>query len=264
MPAVEPASEENFHTAQPITPLLPRAGHGYDDELHFTRLTLNPPMRSSSPHESDRIATAITGRIRLASTAIAFRINAHRAGRFVATPVLRWRRWCALGGRLWQLNVISGLVGCSVLAIAATSRVDIAAQTAPAGHFVDSVVLTGLQAPTAVRFSPDGRVFVAEKSGIILASSTACPTRRLPSSQIFAPGFTTTSTAACSDSRSIRDFPTNPWVYVLYTYDGPIGGAAPLWGTPNTDDDYQLSRPDREGLHRQRAPLALESSRAIR
>ena len=27
------------------------------------------------------------------------------------------------------------------------------------------------------------------------------------------------------------NFPTKPYVYVLYTYDAPIGGIAPIWGT---------------------------------
>ncbi|HSL04265.1 MAG TPA: hypothetical protein VK901_12115, partial [Nitrospiraceae bacterium] len=38
--------------------------------------------------------------------------------------------------------------------------------TLPAG-FSESVVFSGLTLPTAVRFSPDGRVFVTEKSGLI-------------------------------------------------------------------------------------------------
>lgn len=33
--------------------------------------------------------------------------------------------------------------------------------------FQETVVFSGLNAPTAVRFSPDGRVVIAEKSGII-------------------------------------------------------------------------------------------------
>src|SRR5919106_123765 len=33
--------------------------------------------------------------------------------------------------------------------------------------FSETVVFDGLTEPTAVRFSPDGRVFVAEKSGLI-------------------------------------------------------------------------------------------------
>ena len=37
----------------------------------------------------------------------------------------------------------------------------------PGGAFVEEVVYRGLTQPTAVRFAPDGRVFVAEKSGIV-------------------------------------------------------------------------------------------------
>jgi glucose/arabinose dehydrogenase len=39
-------------------------------------------------------------------------------------------------------------------------------QLAPTG-FQDTVVFNGLSNPTSMRFSPDGRVFVAEKSGLI-------------------------------------------------------------------------------------------------
>ena len=39
-------------------------------------------------------------------------------------------------------------------------------QTLPSG-FQDSAVITGLTLPMAVRFAPDGRIFVAEKSGLI-------------------------------------------------------------------------------------------------
>src|SRR5262245_6797130 len=40
------------------------------------------------------------------------------------------------------------------------------AQTLPAG-FSEQVVLSGLTKPTVVQFASDGRVFVAEKSGLI-------------------------------------------------------------------------------------------------
>ena len=46
----------------------------------------------------------------------------------------------------------------------AVARVESA--TLPAG-FSESIALSGLTEPTTVRFSPDGRVFVAEKSGLI-------------------------------------------------------------------------------------------------
>src|SRR4051794_22184340 len=42
------------------------------------------------------------------------------------------------------------------------------AAVAPPAGFTETSVITGLTAPTAVRFAPDGRVFVAEKRGRIL------------------------------------------------------------------------------------------------
>src|SRR6186997_640711 len=51
--------------------------------------------------------------------------------------------------------------------VSLTARADAArAGTVPAG-FADSVAISGLTDPTAVRFARDGRVFVAEKSGLI-------------------------------------------------------------------------------------------------
>src|SRR6185436_20336423 len=33
------------------------------------------------------------------------------------------------------------------------------------------------------------------------------------------------------------NFPNNPYVYVLYTYDAAIGGTAPRWGSPGATSD---------------------------
>ena len=109
------------------------------------------------------------------------------------------------------------------------------AQTLPAG-FRDSIALTGLKQPTAVAFSPDGRVFVAEKSGIIrvFASLTATtPT-------IFANLATNVYNGWDRGLLGLAldpEFPTKPYVYVLYAYDGDIGGAAPKWGTAGVLSD---------------------------
>ena len=54
------------------------------------------------------------------------------------------------------------LLGALLLLIPAATH----ASTLPAG-FQETVVFSGLTNPTVVRFSPDGRVFVAEKSGLI-------------------------------------------------------------------------------------------------
>src|SRR5262245_41723296 len=61
------------------------------------------------------------------------------------------------------------------------ARVGTAAQplvaAAPPPGFTDTAAITGLTAPTAVRFAPDGRVFVGEKRGrIVMYDSISDPT----------------------------------------------------------------------------------------
>ena len=101
------------------------------------------------------------------------------------------------------------------------------AAAVPAG-FTQQVVLTGLTRPTTLAFSPDGRVFVAEKSGIIkvfdsLADDT--PT-------IFAdlrPQVYDFTDLGLIGLALAPDFPADPYVYVSYSYDGVIGGSAPTY-----------------------------------
>jgi len=102
------------------------------------------------------------------------------------------------------------------------------AATLPSG-FQESIVFSGLNHPTNLRFSPDGRVFVAEKGGAIKVFDTLSDT---------------TPTTIADLGASVHDFwdrgllgfaldpnfPTNPYIYVLYTYDAPIGGSPPTWG----------------------------------
>jgi uncharacterized repeat protein (TIGR01451 family) len=104
------------------------------------------------------------------------------------------------------------------------------ASALPSGFQETTLPFTGLVNPTAIEFAGDGRVFVAEKSGRIKVFNDLGDS----SSDLFAnlsanvhdfwdrgmlglaldPGFTT----------------GRPYVYVLYTYDAPIGGSPPTWG----------------------------------
>ncbi len=95
-------------------------------------------------------------------------------------------------------------------------------------NFQETTVISGLTFPTVVRFASDGRVFVAEKSGLI---------------KVF-DNLSDTSPTVVADFRNrVHDywdrgllglaldpsFPTSPYLYVLYAYDAPIGGTAPVW-----------------------------------
>ena len=110
-----------------------------------------------------------------------------------------------------------------------------AAATLPPG-FQESVVFTGLTNPTAVRFSPDGRVFVAEKSGIIKVFDSLTDTT---------PSCTPTCARRCTayNDRGLLglaldpSFPTVQDIYVSYAHDAAIGGTAPVWGQPDADAD---------------------------
>src|SRR5262245_29520147 len=108
---------------------------------------------------------------------------------------------------------------------------EVQAATLPTG-FSESVIFTGLTEPTSVRFSPDGRVFVTEKSGLI---------------KVF-PSLSSTTPTVFHDLRTNvhnlfdlgllglelhPNFPTVPYVYVSYTYDkDPNNALVPRWGTP--------------------------------
>jgi glucose/arabinose dehydrogenase/PKD repeat protein len=110
------------------------------------------------------------------------------------------------------------------------------AASLPAG-FQEQIVFSGLTEPTALRFSPDGRVFVAEKSGVIKVFDNLSDT----TPTVFADLRTQVHNywdRGLLDVALAPGFPTNPWVYVLYTFDAGIGGTAPRWGSVGgTSDD---------------------------
>src|SRR5262245_34208819 len=104
------------------------------------------------------------------------------------------------------------------------------AVAAPPPGFRETVAFSGLDQPTAVRFAPDGRVFVAEKNGRILVfDDFGDPTPTVYAdlqSQVYAawdrgllglaldPQFTT----------------GRPYVYALYSYDkDPNSTLFPRW-----------------------------------
>ena len=100
-----------------------------------------------------------------------------------------------------------------ILVLAPGSR----AATLPTG-FQETTVFTGLNHPTVIQFASDGRVFVAEKSGVI---------------KVFDNLQDTTPTVFADLSANVHDFwdrgllgmaldpsfPTTPYVYVLYAWD---------------------------------------------
>jgi glucose/arabinose dehydrogenase/PKD repeat protein len=89
---------------------------------------------------------------------------------------------------------------------------------------------TGLVDPTVIQFAADGRLFVAEKSGRIYVFDTLADT---------------TPTLVIDLRTAVHNFwdrgllgmtlhpqfPSTPYIYVLYAHDAFPGGTAPQWGT---------------------------------
>src|SRR3954447_26499682 len=102
-----------------------------------------------------------------------------------------------------------------------------AASTLPTG-FRDSVALSGLINPTVLQFAPDGRIFVGQKSGVIKVFQSLTDTNPVTVADL---------SAEVDDywDRGLLglalapNFPSNPYIYVLYAYDAAIGGTAPRW-----------------------------------
>jgi glucose/arabinose dehydrogenase len=109
------------------------------------------------------------------------------------------------------------------------------AATYPTG-FSEQVVFSGHINPTAIRFASDGRVFVAEKSGLVKVYDSLSDQQP----DTFADLRTQVHNFWDRGLLGLAlhpDFPNTPYVYVLYTYDAAIGGTAPRWGTPGATSD---------------------------
>ena len=123
--------------------------------------------------------------------------------------------------------VRAALLATLLLAPASALR----AATLPEG-FTDAAVIVNLSKPTAVRFAPDGRVFVAEKRGRIKVYTSLTDTS-------FDPFVDLGTNVQHYWDRGLLglalhpDFPAAPYVYVLYTYDYDPATPeipAPRWG----------------------------------
>ena len=102
--------------------------------------------------------------------------------------------------------------------------------------FEQTTAIAGLDSPTDVEIAPGGRVFVAEKSGVIRTFDDLSD----PTPATFADLRTEVhdfSSRGLLGMAIDPGFPADPYVYVYYTLDAPIGGTPPTWGTAGQADD---------------------------
>lgn len=104
-------------------------------------------------------------------------------------------------------------------------------------NFQDTIVFSGLVNPTAIAFAPDGKVFIAEKSGIIKVFDNLQDT----TPTVFAD--LRSQVHQYSDRGLLGlavdpQFPTRPYVYVLYTMDAPLGSSPPFYNDTCSNPDF--------------------------
>jgi glucose/arabinose dehydrogenase len=146
-----------------------------------------------------------------------------------------------VGMRLRRLVVVA-LVGAASLPLAVPASaapagpIGVSATSVPPNGFSEVVAISGLTQPTAVAFAVDGRVFVGEKSGLIKVFDSLSDT----TPTVFADLRTQVHNFWDRGLLGLAldpQFPTRPYVYVLYTYDAVPGGSAPRWGTVGGTSD---------------------------
>jgi glucose/arabinose dehydrogenase/PKD repeat protein len=125
----------------------------------------------------------------------------------------------------------------SSVAAVGTAAQPAAAATLPPG-FQESTVFSGLTNPTVVRFSADGRIFVAEKRGVIKVFDSLADTTATVFADLNVNVYNFWDRGLLGMALA-PNFPTDPYVYVLYTYDHELGSTvpAPRWGTPGVYSD---------------------------
>jgi glucose/arabinose dehydrogenase/PKD repeat protein len=125
----------------------------------------------------------------------------------------------------------------------ATGRESIERSQQPllAQGFQETTVWSGLERPTAVRFAPDGRVFVAEKRGRILVFDNLDDPTPTEFAQLD-PRVHDYWDRGLLGLALHPQFPAQPYVYVLYSLDAKVGETPPIWNDecptpPGPNDD---------------------------
>ncbi|MFD0688907.1 PQQ-dependent sugar dehydrogenase [Actinomadura fibrosa] len=140
------------------------------------------------------------------------------------------------GGRRAGVWAAAIAVVLAVVLASAVDRSGPARAAALPANFQEKTVFSGLTTPTNVEFSPDGRVFVAEKSGVIKMFDSLTDTTPTVYADLRAQTFNGWDRGLLGMALH-PNFPADPRVYVMYTYNGQLGGSHPRWPSEDGTND---------------------------
>jgi glucose/arabinose dehydrogenase/PKD repeat protein len=127
---------------------------------------------------------------------------------------------------LATLVLVAGLLPTGLVAVTRA-----AGPALPSG-FTDELLATGLNHPTALAFAPNGRVYVAEQRGVVKSWSSYAA---LVANVVPVTAVDLQSQVDNYWDRGLLglavdpDWPSQPFLYVLYTFDALPGGSPPRW-----------------------------------
>ncbi len=105
----------------------------------------------------------------------------------------------------------------------------------PAG-FQEQIVINGLSQPTNVEFVPNGKIFVAEKNGLIFEYDSLADTSPTQFADLSVEVMDWWDRGLLSMAIDPGLTTGRPYIYVLYSFDAPIGGTAPTYGGTSLQD----------------------------
>jgi glucose/arabinose dehydrogenase len=95
----------------------------------------------------------------------------------------------------------------------------------------------GIEEPTILRFAPDGKVFVGEKSGKILVYDSLADKVPTVFADLRKEVYNANDRGLLGLALDPEFSAAHPYVYALYAYDAPPGHVAPFWGKAGEDGD---------------------------
>ena len=129
-------------------------------------------------------------------------------------------------GRIGAALAALALSVTALVAVNAGTQGRAAGAAVLAPGFSTSTVFSGMTLPTAFQFAPDGKVFVAEKSGVVKVFDNLNDTTPTVFADLSTEVYNYTDRGLLSLAVDPQ-WPTRPYVYVLYAYDHVLGDPSP-------------------------------------
>ncbi len=142
-------------------------------------------------------------------------------------------RWVRVRHRLAALASAVVVAASSVIAVPVAVPSSAPPATAAASFsdawFREDPTITGLTRPMSVRFAADGRVFIAEKAGIVKAFDSVADTTPTTVLDIRGEVNSYWDRGVLGIALDPQFTTSRPYLYIYYVYDAPPGQVAPVW-----------------------------------